>query len=161
MFFADGNLGQTVFELDRQRIGRQRGLNKIAQQAAEAYERAADTAVLEGSVKDRAEIDQLVSDFLTKAYEPKPLNEEQRIAKRGEIADLQQKSAGTIDEIKKGQFAKAIESLERELEEGARIDAVTLEDLPENIRNVAAQMRTTIDSLSCLLYTSDAPDDLL
>ena len=148
LFFADGNLGQTVFELDRQRIGRQRGLNKIGQQIAEAYERAADTAVLEGSVKDRAEIDQLVSDFLTKAYEPKPLNEEQRIAKRGEIADLQQKSAGTIDEIKKGQFAKAIESLERELEEGARIDAVTLEDLPENIRNVAAQMRTTIDSLS-------------
>jgi len=148
LFFADNGLGQTVFELDRQRIGRQRGLNKIAQQAAEAYERAADTAVLEGSVKDRAEIDQLVSDFLTKAYEPKPLNEEQRIAKRGEIADLQEKSAGTIDEIKKGQFAKAIESLERELEEGARIDAVTLEDLPENVRNVAAQMRTTIDSLS-------------
>ena len=147
-FFADGNLGQTVFELDRQRIGRQRGLNKIGQQIAEAYERAADTAVLEGSVKDRAEIDQLVSDFLTKAYEPKPLTEEEAEAKLVEINALREESNQTIDEIKKGRLARSIDNLQRELEEGARIDAVTLEDLPENVRNVAAQMRTAIDSLS-------------
>ena len=148
LFFADGNLGQTVFELDRQRIGRQRGLNKIGQQIAEAYERAADTAVLEGSVKDRAEIDQLVSDFLTKAYEPKPLNEEERAAKILEINALREESNQTIDEIKKGRIARSIDSLQNELDDGARIDAVTLEDLPENVRNVAAQMRETIDSLS-------------
>ena len=147
-FFADGNLGQTVFELDRQRIGRQRGLNKLGQQIAEAYERAADTAVLEGSVKDRAEIDQLVNDFLTKAYEPTPLNEEERAAKILEINALQEDSNRTIDEIKKGRLARRIDILQNELDEGARIDAVTLEDLPENVRSVAAQMREAIDSLS-------------
>ena len=61
---------------------------------------------------------------------------------------MREESNQTIDEIKKGRIARSIDSLQNELDEGARIDAVTLEDLPENVRNVAAQMRETIDSLS-------------
>ena len=159
-FFADSNLGQTVFEQDRQRIGRQRVLNKIAQELAESYERAADTVVLEGNARDRAEIDEKVSDFLTKAFTRRELTNEERETKTLQLANLREDFRQTLDEVRRGNLDRAIRNLEDELQEGGRVDAVTLEDLPPQIRNVAAQMRETIDSLSTRIL-NELPDSIL
>lgn len=159
-FFADSNLGQTVFEQDRRRIGRQRVLNKVAQELAENYERAADTVVLEGNARNRAEIDEKVSDFLTKAFTRRELTSKERETKVSQLADLRQQFGQTLDEVRKGNLGRAIRNIEDELQEGGRVDAVTLEDLPPQIRNVAAQMRTAIDSLSTRIL-DELPDSVL
>tara|TARA_R110000737_G_scaffold408_1_gene1459 strand:+ start:370 stop:5478 length:5109 start_codon:yes stop_codon:yes gene_type:complete len=145
---ARGGLSQNVFELNRLRLGRQRGLNKLAQQLALSYEQAADAVVLDGSFTNRTEIDLLFKDFLDKSFTRKPLTEEQKIEKRTQIEKLNQQLNTTTDELKKGALNKSILTLQEDLKEGGRVDVAPLEALPESMRQIATETRTAIDSLS-------------
>jgi len=147
-FTPQGGLGQTVFELDRLRLGRQRALNKLAQQLALSYEQAADAVVLDGSFANRTEIDLLFRDFLDKSFTRKPLTEEQRIEKQTQIDKLNQQLNTTTDELKKDSLNKSIILLREDLAEGGRVDVAPLEALPESMRQIATEIRTAIDSLS-------------
>ena len=160
LFSPYAPLGDRAFLLDRERISNQRAINKAAQMLAYAYEEAANAAVLNGQIENRAMADEMVLDFLKKAYTRKKGDDNVSLILQGEITKLETELQTTTNEVRKAALQRNIADLKKDLADGLRVDVVALKDLPENLQGVAVQMRTLIDTLSERVL-SEMPDSIL
>ena len=160
LFSPYAPLGDRAFLLDRERISNQRAINKAAQMLAYAYEEAANAAVLNGQIENRAMADEMVLDFLKKSYTRKKGDDNVNNILQREITKLETELQTTTNEVRKAALQRNIADLKKDLADGLRVDVVALKDLPENLQGVAVQMRTLIDTLSERVL-SEMPDSIL
>jgi hypothetical protein len=134
----------------KQLQGRLRSMDQFAQYIGLEVERAILKAIDKGEVTNKEEADKLLMAFLRKTGAKVTLTEEDKSKYKKEIERLERSrydSDNRGNTARQNQIEDEISRLEI-AQEGLQKESVVLQQLPESLRKVAAEVRTGIDSLS-------------
>lgn len=146
-------LGAEGFFLNREQIGRTRSLATLAEQLSRKIDKAIGASFGKGEIESVLQGDELLMAFLRKTGAQLPINEEQR----KKMTDTRQMLFERLydpdvrgDTQQERVINMDIDALEAMMS-GAQSTAIALAQVPESMRDVAVEARSTINALTTRL----------